>query len=213
MGNELIPAYEAQSNVCKYEDLTSSATYLPRLQLMTSNSKVCKGGEFPVNHFALIADQDHQDLGTSVDIVVCAFRGKALDTSSDKVVESLNPDSDLFKDISARANTKDSGCMFGPEYLVWIPEVSKFATIFYGSKSARRESKSIHILLRKGATLKAKKIETAEYTWFLCAADECSSISNLPDPEIMMEQINLFLNPPAKAEPTKDDGAETDRPQ
>lgn len=213
MPNELVPASEAQNTVASIDEVTSSAGYLGRLQLMTANSAVCKSGEFAVNHFAYIMDKANKDLGTTVDILVCAWRGKALDTGSDEIVESLDPQSEVYKNIQRKADTANSGCMHGPEYLVWIPELSKFATLFYGSKSARRESKSIHALLRCGATLSAKKCETPKFTWFTCTADECEDPGVMPDQEELMTQIDNFINPPEPETPEVDDSEDTGRAQ
>ena len=75
-----------------FKEATQSGDYLPRLQLMTSNSKICKDGQFTINHFAIVRDQNHQDVGESVDILVIAWRAKAIEIGGQtgpKIKEAL----------------------------------------------------------------------------------------------------------------------------
>ena len=70
---DLIPVEEIANVPAKYsddvfDDLASS--FLPQLRLMTASSDVCKSGEFPINHYALIRGSNREDLGTEVDVWV-----------------------------------------------------------------------------------------------------------------------------------------------
>jgi len=198
--NALIPA-EIAGGLAKYDDsvfkeTTKSGDYLPRLQLMTSASEKCKSGEFPINHYALIRDQNFDDLGEAIDLLVVTWRPKALEIG-EEVVSVFDPEHAEFKRIQDKSSEADSGCMYGPEYLMYIPAKKMFATFFCGSKSARREAPNIQNKLGQAATLKAKKIETKKYTWFAPSCTICSTPFEAPDTEELKKAVEKFNNPPA----------------
>ncbi len=178
--------------------------FLPRLQLMTSNSNPCKEGTFPTNHYALVEGSDNTDLGSDVDIIVLAMRMKAIDMSSeDDIVTVYDPKvnddgqpTGLFAEIQARSNESDSGCMWGGEFLVYIPSAAAFATFFMGSKSSRRSMPQIMSKMPGQVTLRAKKIETKKYTWFTPAITACSTPLEAPTEEQATREVTKFLNPP-----------------
>lgn len=212
MANELIPVEAQSTSLATYEDVVSSnQAWLPRVNLMTSASEICKSGAFPINHFALISGKDHTDLGSEVDVVVCAWRPKALRTGGDVLINSHDPDSEEYKAIIADSGTKDSGCLHGPEYLLWLPERDCFATMLWGSISARMESRSIHGLLNCAATLKPKRVEGKKNTWYIPTADECNTITATPDLVVLDAEINKFLHPPVVEVPEKDTEATRER--
>ena len=190
---------EAENQLVKFSDddfaaAASSGSYFPRLQLMTSNSKQCKNGEFPINHFALVVDQTFTDLGDEVDILVLSWRPKAIDIG-DEIISVFDPNADEFKRIQQEAENPNSGCMFGPEYLVYIPQVEKFATFFMGSKTMRREAPNVKARIKKAGTLKAGKIENKKYTWFSPQIVPCSTPFDPPAQDKLLEAVESFNNP------------------
>lgn len=185
----------------KYDDKafdasSSGGKYLPRLQLMTSNSEKCKDGSFPINNYAFFVGDSPIDVGKEVDILVIAWRPKAIEMGEAviTVYDHTNPE---FARISAKSGEKDSGCMFGPEFLVYVPSQKKFATFFCGSKSSRKEAPAIKGLMQSAATLKSKKIETPKYTWFAPFAVPCSTPFDIPAMEDILVEVEKFNNPPA----------------
>ena len=178
-----------------FDKSTKAGDWLPRLQLMTSNSKECKGGQFPINHYALVRDQNFKDLGKAVDILIIEWRPKAMEID-EQVYVVYDPDHADFKRIQEQSNVKDSGCMYGPEFLVWIPDIEEFATFFMGSKSSRREAASVRTLLRNAGTLKSKEISTQKYTWWSPIIEKCTSSFDPPAQEEILEQHAKFTNPP-----------------
>jgi len=210
----LIPA-EVTGGLAKYSDdifasTTKSGDYLPRLQLLTSASEKCKSGEFPINHYAVIRDQIFDDLGEAVDILVVTWRPKALEIG-DEVISVFKPEHPEFKRIQDKSGEQDSGCMYGPEFLVYIPAKKVFATFFCGSKSSRREAPAIKALLTKAATLKSKKIETKRYTWFAPAVVGCSTPFETPNIEDLKKAVEKFNNPPETVIETVDETTERAR--
>jgi len=201
--------------VDKYSDddfdaAQSSAQYFPRVQLLTSNSAACKSGDFPTNHYALVNDSNNQDLGKSVDVAVITWRPKALETG-DQVISSYEPSSDEFQRIQGKSFESNSGCMFGPEFLVWIPQAKKFATFFMGTKSSRREAPNVKARLKNAATLSSRKIETKQYTWFAPACTACTTPLEVPGKEELIAAIEQFNNPPKPTLEGVDDKADGER--
>ena len=197
--NALIPA-EIAGGLAKYSDdvfanTSKSGDYLQRLQLMTANSAKCKKNEFPINHYALIRDQNHDDLGETVDVLVVTWRPKALDMN-DGVISVFKPDAPEFIRIQEKSAEKDSGCMYGPEFLVYIPAKEAFATFFCGSKSSRREAPAIKALMTKAATLGSKFVETKSYSWQTPTVVACSTPFELPDMSELKKNVDKFNNPP-----------------
>ena len=197
--NAMIPA-ELAGGLTKFDDaafkdITKSGDYIPRLQLMTSNSKQCKSGDFPTNHYAFIRDQNFQDLGETLDVLLVTWRAKALEMG-EQVISVFDMASEEFKRIQEKSAEQDSGCMYGPEFLVYLPGLKEFATFFCGSKSARREAANIKALLTKPATLKSKFIETKRYSWFTVCATPCSTPFDPPDLDALRKIVEKFNNPP-----------------
>lgn len=203
MSNELINLSAIGSlPPAKYDDAAFDASasgggsFPARLQLLTSNSSKCKEGSFPTNHYALVDGQNYKDLGKNVDVLVIDWRPKALETGDD-VINSHDPESEQFKRIMERSlHEKDSGCMFGVEFLVYIPAAKGFSTFFLGTKSSRRESKPLRALMGKAATLGSQKIETKKYTWFTNSVSACSTPFDLPDEDLLVAEVTRFRNPP-----------------
>ncbi len=178
--------------------------FLPRLQLQTSNSKDCKSGEFPVNHYALASDQTLKDVGTTADVLVLAVRMQALDFSDDEnIVSCFDPKvvdgepTGTFKDIMDRASGADSKCMWGSQFLVYLPSQQSFATVFFGTKTSRRDAPAMMAKLGKAATLGAKKIPNKKFgDYFSMSVMNCSEPLDAPSTEAIGKEIERFQNPP-----------------
>ena len=212
--NAMIPA-DAAGGMVKYNDdifkaATKSGDYLPRLQLMTANSDPCKGGKFPINHYALIRDQNFQDVGEAVDMLVISWRPKALEIG-ENVISVFKIENPEFQRIQSKSAEQDSGCMYGIEFLVWIPAVKEFATFFCGSKSSRREAPAIRTLVSKAATLKAKLCENKKYKWYAPSVTPCSTPFDPPNLTKVKEVVDKFNNPPETTVEVADEAASADR--
>lgn len=192
-----------------FDALQAASAYLPRVQLMTSNSDKCKAGEFPVNNWALVRGQEYQDLGSEIDVLVCSWRPMALEIG-DAVVTSYDRSSDTFQSIQERADESDSGCMWGYQFLLWVPSVGTFATFFCGSKSARREAPAVKARMDGPATLKSRKIEKGKYTWFAPTCHDCSTPFDMPPKADYLREMEKFNNP---SEQQVELAQEEERPQ
>lgn len=200
--NALIPMDEIGSNALAkndelFKDMIKSGDYLSRLQLNTDNSEICKRGDFPRNHFAIVRGQDHEDLGETIDVLIVSWRPKALDMRGENIIAEHDAKSDTFKQIQETSFQKDSQCMYGPEYLVYVPSKKEFVTFFLGSKSARREAPKVQDLLGKAATLKPKMCENKKkQIWHIPTASPCSTPFDIPSVEQLKEVVAKFENPP-----------------
>ncbi|MCP4279591.1 MAG: hypothetical protein GY776_06235 [Alteromonas sp.] len=173
-------------------DEMSSGGFMPRIQLMTSNSAECKAGEFPINHYALVKS-DKEDLGKNVDMVPVAWRATALQSTDDGFLTSHDKNSSLFQHLIAQTKVEDSGAMYGPEFLLWIPSKKEFVTFLCGTKTARNMAASVKGLIGKPATLTSEKIETAKYTWMGPKCGACATpITAVPTPEDVNDAVEKF---------------------
>lgn len=217
MSNELIPIEDLGQS--KFGDdknfavVASGGGYLPRLQLYGANSELVKEGKFHMAHYGLVRSKTNvEDLTGEVAILVLGWRPKAMEIVGDDVNTFYNPQNDEFKRVSMKSEEQNSGCMFGPEYLVYIPAAKAFATFFMSSKTSRREAPAVRALMGKMALLKAKFIKTKQFSWHGPEVTMCSTIPDgLDDPEFLLElkdQVQKFQNPP---ESEKELAPEADR--
>lgn len=194
--------------VSKYDDAvfkeaTKTGDWLQRLQLMTSNSAKCKSAEFPVNHYALVDGSNLIDVGKDVDVLIISWRPKAIEMG-EEIITVFDPTTPEFARIQAKSDEKDSGCMFGIEFLVWVPVQKVFATFFLGSKSSRREAAAVKALCRNAATLKSHLIETKKFSWQSPCVTACSNKLEMPDMDKLEKENEKFINPPVSETQTAD---------
>jgi len=164
-------------------------------------------------HYGVPQDEDEiQDLGASIDVIPFAVRDKALDTTEDPPVCVYDATDEVFEDIVERSGEKDSGCMWGPSFLIYERNTGRFYEFFLGSKSARREAgkfgpflpvseqqaKAFNMKAQppKAMTLRSKYIERGKYAWHIPVISQCSTpFDNLPSIELINSEIEKFLNP------------------
>lgn len=177
--------------------------FLPRLQLFTSNNEDVKRGRIPLADYGLIKGKDKElvDLGKQVILAPLAWRPKALDTKSDPVMAFHNPVSAEYKALKKRADeVQNSGCMYGPEFLVYLKEHG-FVTFFFGSKTARNEAGKLRALMPVGsepfkfALVQAQFIEGKDYSWHGPQVMPTTQKFDLPPLEDINSVAMVFLKP------------------
>lgn len=200
--NELIPMNQLSPS--KFDDdatfnsISTSTSYLPRLQLFGSNSEHVKCGRIPMAHYGLVLSKDRlEDLGDIVEVCPISFRPKAMRMKSDNSAPEsfFDPKSPDFLKIKDSSKDQDSGCSYGPEFLLYIPSVQRFATYFMNSETSRRQAPELRALLRRGATLKVQLIKTTKYSWHGPVVTPCLSLFDVPPMEEVIRQKNKFDNP------------------
>lgn len=194
--NSQAPAVNNQD----FNALVSSANYFPRIQLMTSNTEAAKSGKVPVNSYVIVEGKDaYTQLGKEAVVLPLEWRPFALSTKDNPIVSSHDQKSALFQQIQAKAGIKDSGAMFGPEFLCWVPSAGKFATLFFGSVSARKIAPIMTGLLRKPTQLSSKSVSTKTHTWYAIDPTEYSpgiDAPEMPSREEYESAMEKFKNPP-----------------
>lgn len=185
--------------------LATSAGWLKQLRFNSSNSEDVKAGKVDGNTFSLVDGERVTNLGKRVDCLLLAYRPFAMDNSGEEVVvtHSMNLDenghpSGLFADIKERADRlgMDSKCMYGPELLLWIPEVEQFAVLWCMSKTSRNEAvKMISDYMGKAMTLVGSFFKNSKYSWTAPVAEPCTTAFDLPDMSVIQKQVEAFKNP------------------
>ena len=145
--------------------LMAGTDFLSRLSLVTFNSDVVKEDKIKAGHWAVIGtgSEIEEDLGPEAVVVLVDFRPKAADLSNKaEPVISFDMQSDFFQKIKKICDDKSipsedkQGLMYGPEYLVFIPELNRFVTFHCGSISLRISSRAIHGLFTRRVPVLAK---------------------------------------------------------
>jgi hypothetical protein len=180
-----------------YSAVVSGSAFLPRLQLFIANSEMVKNDKIPMNHYGLVSGKDNvDDMGKEVDVLILSWRPRALDASDKSNIRaSSDVPSDLFKEIMEKSKETNSGCMYGPEYLIWVPLREKFATVLFGSVSARNEARNVHPLIGKPCTFKSRLIKTPKYSWQSMIVIPCSTPFMIPEKDVIQEIVEEFLAP------------------
>lgn len=201
--------------------VATSTQFLPRLQLYGANSEYVKEGKIGMGRWGLVRTKDQlEDQGPECNILAVSWRPKALEIlkAQNEVLAIYNPQSLDFKRIASRAdNEKDSGCMYGPEYLVFLPNsggLGDWATLFLGNKTNRREAPKVKARLGLMSTLKVHLIRNKQYSWHGPICVPCSVIPPIVGTEEFKIALNkerdVFNQPP---ESEKELAPEDERPQ
>jgi hypothetical protein len=200
--NALIPGLE-NLPVSKYADdksfdsVSNTGSYLPRVQIMGGNSDLVQEGKINVGRVALIRSKtSYVDLGSEASFLVLSWRPKALRIVGGDVTSAYDPENKEFKKIAEESDIQDSGCMFGPEFLIYVPSEKCFATYHMASKTARRKAAEMRALMRRWATLGVEVIKAKGYTWQGPIVKICNTSYDVPPGEEILAAVERFANLP-----------------
>lgn len=202
MSNALIPVPDfAVANEEMFGEIAkASSGFLPRLQLFTGQSGLVKERKFPADHYGLLRRKDFiEDLGEELEVIPITVRSKAIrGLQGDEQQTYYDHNNPEFRKIMVESESPDSGAMYGPEFLVWLPGYGEFAQFFCGSKSARLESQVLFNIYKQGkaATLKSRVVKNKKYTWVTIAVAVCStpfSPAQLPSGESVEIESRRFM--------------------
>ena len=180
--------------------MMKTGDYLPRFTLYASSSKAVKQDKIQQGRFGIEKDKQITDLGKEVDVIVCAVRPCAIRilTAQNKVLSYYDYKSPQFQEIQviAEGGDKKSGCLFGPQFLLWVPVAQEFVLYHMNNPTGRRAAPELKGLLKQAATIKSKLIESGGNSWHGPDIVPCSTpISVLPDKDEFDKQIEKFKNP------------------
>jgi hypothetical protein len=201
-----------------FEEMTKGSEFLQRVQLFTKGKLIDKG-LIGAGHYGVPGGEDEViDLGPEIDIIPYAWRPKALDTSDrDAIIEVYDAKSAEFLRIQDAAGEKDSGCMYGPTFLVYERGSGKFYELFCGNASGRISARSLlpYCPLSESAaaaqteatgkdveahgpemcSLGVKYTQKKTYGWHVIVVHRCSTpFDNLPSNEEIMEECKKFVS-------------------
>ncbi len=190
-------------------EITKTGDWLPRLQVMGSSSNLVIEQKIPVGVFALIHSKGNFiDLGKKVDFMGLAFRAKAMRFNS-KPISVFDRNDAEYKSIQVDSDKPNAGCGWGPEFLIWLPSQSVFATLFCSSKTLRNASSDILTIMKKGEnvygpgviTSETYLIKTDSNIWWGARFFPCTNtLPPTDDPDAWMakyqEELTKFRNPP-----------------
>lgn len=187
------------------------AGYASRIQLY-SKGKTNDSGETVVDagNFAIVDGDSFNILGKEIDVVPLAVLDKALDCSGETPVVAFGRDNKEYQRIAEQSTVQDSGCMYGPCFLVFERTTSNFYEIFLNNKSGRSEAKRLYPFLPIGAAaakangvkpqpprpclIKSKFIKKGKFTWFAPqVSDSTATFENPPTQEAAVAAVTNFL--------------------
>jgi len=189
----------------EFKDTVGGGDFLRRLQVMGSSSELVKKGDMQLSTFALISQGEGEQLQSEVDVILFSWRPKAMDTSTDIPVIVYDKGHELWADLVAKAAVQNSGCMYGVEFLCYLPILDEFVTFYCGGVSLRRESKKIIKYMGDNGqtpgpcTLEVVYIDptTSKYSWHSAKSKACVTDLEYPDSTRTVEVVTKFLSPPA----------------
>lgn len=193
-----------------FDAISKSADYFGRVQLFGGKAAAVLEGKIPMAHWGYLESKDAiTDIGETFEALVLGYRPLASRLNTDPVTAVYDHASDEFKAIMAESEIEDSGCVYGPEFFLYVPSVEKFATYHMNSKTARKVAPQVKSLIGKAAKFKAKLIKTAKYTWHGPEVLPSNSPLSIPAHEVVMENLNKFLNPQKPEAPKEQTTTET----
>jgi hypothetical protein len=221
--NELVPIDQTQLPVATmgsddgFGELAKGADFLGRLQLFSKGIAINKNLIAPGTWGIPEGDDVITTIGKSVDVVPFARRPKAIDLhDTNAIITNYDMKSDEFNRIKAAAGQQNSGCMYGPSFLVYERTTGRFLEWFCGTKSTRGEANKMYPFLRvteadivarpalEGTephdahpfTMNVKLVEKNTWSWHVPVVIPCSTpFTRLPLVEKVIFEMQRFMNP------------------
>lgn len=181
--------------------IAQGSQFLPRLQLFTmSSNEVKNGAHHLINQYAVVRGKDNiVAVGKEVPCFPLSWRPKAVQFCKDgSVLSKYVKDDPEFKRIAELSQTSNSGCMYGPEFLLWLPDAKCFVTFFMGSVSSRIEAPNMKSKLdeQRAALLTSTTLSNKKGTWQAPVIKGNSTPFEVPDGEVIRAEVVKFQNPP-----------------
>jgi hypothetical protein len=224
--NELVPfkinlPVITDDQLATLDEVAKGSDFLPRIQLVTKG-KYVDTGKIGAGHWGvpLPGGEEIEDLGEKIDIVPFCYRPKALDVDDREAIVSVydvnDPEFQRIKNAP-----KNTGCMWGPSFLVMERSTGKLYELFFGNKSGRSEAGKLKPFLpskeNKGkpsaASIGIRYKKTPDYGWHVPVITKCSEPfdpANVKFTEAQLSQeIEKFLNPEKGVEKVEEEADKT----
>lgn len=209
--NQLVPQDLVGGSLAKsFDSVVAGADYLPRFQLFGSKSDACTEGRIGIGHYGLVKDTEITDVGAELNVVFVSWRPKAVQTGGENLIIVYDVDDPIFQEIKTKSGQQNSGAMYGPEFLIWVPDAGTLATYHMNSKTARREAKKLEPLMGRAVTMKCRLIDppNSKFKWHGPVVLPCSTPLDPPPEELMRAEHAKFQNPPKMGVELAQDEAE-----
>ena len=193
-----------------------SGKYLPRIQhLSTGSCKLVSEGKAKVGSYALVDGSNVTDLGKEINVIPLCKLNKGVNTTEGG--SFFAPSEEYNRCVEAvEASGFDSGCMYGPFYLLFLVDTEQFVELFLTNVSGRNEETNIDSFLPvnadaaakhgiearapRAATLSSKEVTSKRgkksYTYNVPVTNECTTrlnVQNPPTQEDVISQCNKFV--------------------
>lgn len=169
-------------------------TYSSRLQLFSFNSGAVKEEKIKAGRFAIVNGQELTDIGDEIVLMPVAIRAKAMDLSGDRPVIAYDLAGSLFKDIQLRSKEKDSNCMCGVEFLVYLPNQDVFTTFYLSNATLLREAGNMKANIGLPVKIKSKLIKKDKLSWHGIQIASFPSDITVPERGRFESEITMFGN-------------------
>lgn len=198
------------------DDMVKTKDYLCRVSLNgTTSDLVATGKCAPGTHVYVVKADEFIDLGKEFDAFIVDVRPKALDFSGAVPLSYFDRSLPGFAKTIEKAQTggNDSKCLFGPEYLIWIDRIKKFATYFLSSPTAKQQNNKMHALTGSWATFKSTLIEGKANgkKWWGPVVVPCSLSYDPPPQEQWTKWVTFFKTEPSSQTTTDTTKTREDR--
>lgn len=200
LGNDLVQQSKYGTEVA--HTAVAGASFLPRLQLCQASSNLCKKNKVPNGTYAVLRGKDAvvHLLGEETNIFIASWRPRALRFGNGTVQSFYNPATPGFKKVEVDSQVKDSGCMFGPEYLVYVPSVNEFCTFHFNNPTMRQSASGMLPNVGKAVTCRVEFIEKGKNSWHGPVILNCSTPLVLPEDveafkALLIQHRDKFNNP------------------
>lgn len=203
-----------------------SGKFLPNLKFLAND--MCgevKAKKAKAGHWCLVEGDTVTDLGESIVCIPFVRLDKAIDNNPDDAIVAFGVETEEYVRIADEvdADGYDSGCMYGPCFLMYCVDLERFVSCWLYSKSARNEGDNISVFLpvakeheteecparpARPATLGAREVTSTpknakgekgkkSYTYNVPTTEECTSELQLegdpPTPEELVAECNKFV--------------------
>lgn len=129
-------------HIARKKEEPQERTFARSLRLAVKGQLVDEDGVQP-GAYAIKDSDDVEVLGKEVDVIPLTYIDKAVDRSGEDVEMAFGKGNAAYQDIAKRCDDGgfDSGCMYGPVFLVFERTTGEFLEIFCNNKSMQREAK------------------------------------------------------------------------
>lgn len=210
----LVPAESVEQSK-ELDKFSQGTAFLKRIQLYSKGKSNSDGVLIDMGNFGIPKSAEEiMSLGKEIDVIPFARRAKAVDLSdTDNIIVTYDTASDEFKRIVNLADTtKDSGCVYGPTYLVYERTTGEFYEYFCNNKSSRIASSDINPFLPVSQAqidanlsdeknprgpmplhMKAKYVKKGRYEWFVPEISKAMTpFKKVPNREEIKTALDIF---------------------